>query len=63
MTSAIVLCGGSGSRMGPIGVNKTLLPYRGKPLFIHSAEVFSSLGMKVIVAAPADDTSAFVEAL
>ena len=63
MTSAIVLCGGSGSRMGPIGVNKTLLPYRGKPLFIHSAEVFSSLGMKVIVATPADDTSAFVEAL
>ncbi len=63
MTGAIVLCGGSGTRMGPIGVNKTLLPWRGEPLFIHSVRVFSSLKMDVIVAAPADDLEAFKDAL
>ncbi len=63
MTAALVLCGGSGSRMGGIGINKTLLSWKGKPLFIHSVSLFVSLGMTVIVTAPEQELPRFRAAL
>lgn len=48
LVSAIVVMGGSGSRMG-INKNKALLPLGDKPIFMHSVDLFLSLGYEVIL--------------
>ncbi len=57
--AALVLCGGSGTRMGPIGINKTLLELDGKPVFLHSALLFHSLGCTVVIVAPRREIPVF----
>lgn len=55
ITYAIVLGGGSGTRMGA-EVNKVLLPLRGVPAIIRAIAPFTGLCAGVVVVARADET-------
>lgn len=59
MTScAVILCGGSGSRMGT-SISKTLLPLGGVPAVIHCARVFASLCDHIILVVRPDEEALF----
>ena len=52
MWAAILLAGGSGSRMG-LGVNKVLLPLQGIPVIIRSLQALAPFApVQLIVARP-----------
>lgn len=55
-TYAIVLGGGSGTRMGPEG-NKVLLPLRGIPAIVRAIAPFTGLCAGVVVVARADEVA------
>jgi len=46
--SAVIVCAGSGTRT-KLNVNKVMLPLGGKPVFMHSVDVFKKLTDDVIV--------------
>lgn len=48
MVSVIIVMAGSGTRMG-YNENKVLLPLANKPIFMHSYDLFKSLGYEVIL--------------
>ena len=55
-TYAIVLGGGSGTRMGPEG-NKVLMPLRGIPAIVRAIAPFTGLCAGVVVVARADEVA------
>ncbi|MCH5288054.1 MAG: 2-C-methyl-D-erythritol 2,4-cyclodiphosphate synthase [Christensenellaceae bacterium] len=57
MWCAIILAGGSGSRMGA-GMNKVLLPVGGVPAIIRSVRAFASLMDGLVVVSRAEDEAA-----
>ena len=62
MWCAIILAGGSGSRMGA-GMNKVLLPVGGVPAIVRSVRAFSGLMDGLIVVAREEDEAAIRGAL
>jgi len=54
MVSAVIVCAGTSTRMDS-QKNKVLLPLDGKPLFMHSVEIFSKFTNDVVVVANEND--------
>ena len=46
---AIILAAGEGSRMGKVNVNKTALPFAGRPIITYGVELFSRIAATVVV--------------
>ncbi len=52
MEYAIIVCGGSGTRMGSLPVSKTLLPVGGIPSAVRCALAFRRAGCRLILVTP-----------
>ncbi len=63
MEYAIIVCGGSGTRMGSLPVNKTLLPVGGVPSAVRCALAFRNAGCRLILVTPPGGEKPFEEAL
>ncbi len=59
---AVVVCGGSGERMGG-AINKTLLPIAGVPSVVRVARVFHACGVKVALVTKPSERQMFLDAL
>lgn len=62
MWSAIILAGGSGSRMGA-DKNKVLLELQGVPVIVRSVQAFTALADEIILVGREEDISALVTAM
>ena len=63
MEYAIIVCGGSGTRMGALPVSKTLLPVGGIPSAVRCALAFRRAGCRLILVTPPGGEKPFEEAL
>ncbi len=59
MNYAIIVCGGSGTRMGPLPVSKTLMPVGGIPCAVRCARVLALEGCRIILVVPAGQEELF----
>ncbi len=59
MNHALILCGGSGTRMGPLPVNKTLMPVAGVPCAVRCARVLAGEGCRIILVVPPGQEARF----
>ena len=59
---ALILCGGSGTRMGGAG-NKTLLPVGGMPAIVRSVRAFEGLTDGAVLVTRAGEEALFSDTL
>ena len=63
MNYALLLCGGSGKRMGSLPVGKTLMPVGGIPAVVRCARAFSSADCRLILVVPQGQESLYHDVL